>query len=107
MAFTGTPGPGRPKGGLNKTTIEVRNAARALVEDPSYRAELSKRLIAGTAPHMETLLWHHAYGKPKDVVEVVADVGVSKIIRVIVDADDVGSPVKRIGDGEAEGGSGR
>lgn len=105
MPFLGTPGPGRPKGGLNKTTIEVRDASRALVEDPGYRAELIKRLIAGTAPHMETLLWHYAYGKPKDVVEILGDVGISTIMRVVV--DHAASPVKRIGDGEAEGGSGR
>jgi hypothetical protein len=27
------------------------------------------RLIAGKAPHMETLLHHYAYGKPKELIE--------------------------------------
>jgi hypothetical protein len=68
------PSNGRPRGTLNRTTLEVRNAARALVEDPVYRVSLLARLLEGTAPHMETLLWHYAYGKPtKDTNEVAAE----------------------------------
>jgi hypothetical protein len=72
MAFTGpeTAGPGRPKGGQNKTTIEVRAAARTIVDNPNYRAALALRVKSGTAPHMETLLWHYAYGKPVEKIEV-------------------------------------
>jgi hypothetical protein len=62
-------GKGRPKGAQNKTTVEVREAARRLVEDPSYRESLAKRLLKGTAAHMETVLWHYAYGKPKESME--------------------------------------
>ena len=62
-------GPGRPKGALNHTTREVRNAARAIVDDPIYRMNLQARLLEGKAPHMETLLWHYAYGKPKETIE--------------------------------------
>lgn len=59
---------GRPPG-PNKATTEIREAARKLVEDQAYAAELAVRLKAGKAPHMETLLFHYAYGKPKDVTE--------------------------------------
>ena len=62
-------GKGRPKGAKNKTTIEVREAARLLVESPEYRASLESRLNKGSAPHMETLLWHYAFGKPKETHE--------------------------------------
>ena len=62
-------GKGRPKGAQNKTTVEVRAAAQQLVENPAYRAELAIRLKDGKAPHMETLLWHYAYGKPKEEME--------------------------------------
>ena len=65
------PGPGRPKGSLNKTEPSVRAAARAIVEDPEYRLALKLRVSLGEAPGMEMLLWHYAYGKPKETVEVV------------------------------------
>ena len=68
--WNGTAGPGRPKGSKDKNTIEIRNAARAIVEDPTYRRMLTARLQLGEAPHMETLLWHYAYGKPVERVEV-------------------------------------
>jgi hypothetical protein len=61
--------PGRPPGALNKATREIREAARAILDRPEYRASLQKRLDAGQAPHMETLLHHYAFGKPKEVVE--------------------------------------
>lgn len=67
----GTPGPGRPKGRLNDATLEVRIAARALVEDPEYRENLRSRLVAGELPPpVECMLWHYAYGKPKETVAV-------------------------------------
>lgn len=87
MAFNG-PGPGRPKGGLNRTTKEIRDLARNLLDDPDYKASLRTRLLAGVAPHIETLLWHYAYGKPKETVELQGEVGVTKIVREIVRAQD-------------------
>lgn len=60
---------GRRKGTPNKATPEIREAARQLVEDPAYRVALRRRLIAGKASHMETLLFHYAYGRPADRVE--------------------------------------
>jgi hypothetical protein len=65
--------PGRPPGARNKATVEVRDAARALVEDEAYRERLRARLLAGEAGHIETLLWHYAYGKPKDELELLGD----------------------------------
>jgi hypothetical protein len=62
-------GPGRKRGVLNRTTREIRDAAKGIVEDPDYLANLTKRVAAGKAPHMETLLFYYAYGKPKELVE--------------------------------------
>ena len=62
-------GGGRPKGVPNKATREIKASARALVEDPVYVESLRRRLPAGKAPHMETLLFHYAYGKPRDTVD--------------------------------------
>ena len=58
--------PGTP----NKATREVRELARRLVEDPEYQAALHSRLLNGQAGALEPLLWHYAYGKPKEPVEL-------------------------------------
>ena len=66
---------GRPKGVPNKASAEIREAARRLLEDEAYQRGLSVRLIKGRAPHMETLLYHYAYGKPKETMDLqVSDV---------------------------------
>jgi hypothetical protein len=64
------PGPGRPKGSQNKHTIEAKQLARGLLNNPTYKRNLQKRLRAGEAGAMEPLLWHYAFGKPKEHVEV-------------------------------------
>lgn len=62
-------GPGRPKGSLNKATREIKDIASGLLSDPAYVESLRRRLTSGKAPHMETLLHHYAYGKPKETVD--------------------------------------
>jgi hypothetical protein len=62
-------GPGRPKGVPNKATRAIKEVAQAIIERPEYLSALQRRLDSGRAPHMETLLYHYAYGKPKDVTE--------------------------------------
>src|SRR5262245_61035537 len=65
---------GRPPGSLNKATLEGRELARQLIEDPAYRASLRRRLIAGRARQMEPLLFRYAYGQPVERHEVSAEV---------------------------------
>jgi DNA-binding transcriptional regulator PaaX len=64
-------GPGRPKGSLNQRTIEAKALARGLLNDPTYRknlqADLKNRKVEAS---IEAMLWHYAYGKPKEHVEV-------------------------------------
>lgn len=60
---------GRPLGAVSWQTKEIRGLSRAMLEDPVYRAGLKTRLDEGKAPHMETLLHHYAYGKPKERIE--------------------------------------
>jgi hypothetical protein len=62
---------GRPKGSRNKTSIEVADFCRNMVESRDYRASLKQRLLDGKAPHMEPLLWYYAYGKPIDRIELI------------------------------------
>ena len=64
-------GPGRPRGSLNKLTLEAKALARELVNDPTYRqnlqADLKNRKVEAS---IEAMLWHYAYGKPKESLEV-------------------------------------
>lgn len=55
---------GRRPGTRNRRTIEAREVAQRLVDDPDYRDELLQRMIDGTAGAMEPLLWYYAKGKP-------------------------------------------
>jgi hypothetical protein len=61
---------GRAKGSLNSSTKDVREVARSIVDDPDYRAALCRRIADGTAGPMEALMWHYAYGKPKESLDV-------------------------------------
>ena len=54
----------------NKATTEIRELARSIVKDDGYPQKLRARVEAGKAPHMETLLFHYAFGKPKDWVDL-------------------------------------
>lgn len=60
---------GKRRGVANRVTVEAREAAALIVDDPEYRAALKARVIAGLAPQMEPLLWAYAKGKPVERVE--------------------------------------
>ena len=60
-------GKGRPKGALNKVTLEAKAFAERMM-DAEYVASLKRRLKLGKAPHMETLFAQYRWGKPKDTV---------------------------------------
>ena len=50
----------------NKVSREIKEIATNLLSDSGYVDSLRRRLSSGKAPHMETLLHHYAYGKPKE-----------------------------------------
>ena len=60
-AKTGGRLPGQP----NHATLEIKDFGRAIIEDPVYREKLKQRIEAGEAPQIEALLYHYAYGRPK------------------------------------------
>jgi hypothetical protein len=62
----GNPGGGRPKGARNNATLEIKEFARNFLMSHRYRRALERRILAGTAPHIEVLLHHYAFGKPTD-----------------------------------------
>lgn len=63
---------GRARGSRNRATVEARESAARLIDDPEYRARLRQRLLEGTAGSVELLLWHYAWGRPMTRVEVGA-----------------------------------
>ena len=65
--------PGRPKGVPNKVTVEARDLAQKLLTEPTYCEKFKARLLAGElAPALEAMVWHYAYGKPIERIEVDA-----------------------------------
>jgi len=57
---------GRKQGTPNKATVEIKELAREILEDPAYQKRLRVRIIRGEAERIETLLYHYAYGKPSE-----------------------------------------
>jgi hypothetical protein len=75
----------KSKSTKSKNSEEARNLAANILNDEQYRETLKRRLIAGNAPHMETLLWHYAFGKPTENVDFQGELTVTKIVREIID----------------------
>ena len=63
---------GRARGTRNRATVEAREFASRLIDDPEYRDSLRERLLAGSAGAIEILLWHYAKGRPIERVETGA-----------------------------------
>jgi hypothetical protein len=74
---------GRKAGIPNKVTKEIREIAQDLIGSTTYRARLQKSLDEGKChPSVETMLWHYAYGKPKETVKVE---GGLEVLRVVIE----------------------
>ena len=74
---------GRRTGTPNKITVEAKAVCAAIVDDPTYRKKLIARAKAGElAPAIEAMLWHYAYGKPKELVEHSGEVTVARVFHV-------------------------
>ena len=61
---------GRPKGLLNIATREHKAFCKEFLESPEYRRSAIKRMLAGKAPHLESLALGYAYGQPKRELEI-------------------------------------
>ena len=62
---------GRPKGVPNKVTVQVKELCRGLVEDAAYQLRFQRDWRARRLPpRMEELVWHYAYGKPVQAVDL-------------------------------------
>jgi hypothetical protein len=62
---------GRRRGTPNKATRDVKEFCASLLESAQYQRHLCERVHAGTLPPaLEAMLWHYAYGVPKQTVAV-------------------------------------
>jgi len=64
------PNAGRRPGSANKKTRIIRDFAAQVLESPDYILALRGRIRLGDAPEIEKLLYHYAYGRPPDKVEL-------------------------------------
>ena len=77
---TGNPR-GRPKGAQNKATLEVREFCRGLIDRREYQARLVQRWDAGRLPPLlEAMVWHYAYGKPVQAIDLNANFDPAKYL---------------------------
>jgi hypothetical protein len=65
------PGPGRPKGSIDKNTLAIRNFCQSLMgglfKDPKYKAALRDRIMRGKEhPAVMQAILAYGYGKPKE-----------------------------------------
>lgn len=65
---SGNPG-GRPRGATNKATRDIKQWCQKFLASPEYVDSARERVLAGEAPHLETLWHHYGFGKPKDVIK--------------------------------------
>jgi len=65
---------GRRRGTPNKATKAIRDTAQRLLTDEAYQKALEVRLRRGTAGAVEPLLYHYAFGKPKETVALESEV---------------------------------
>jgi hypothetical protein len=62
---------GRQKGTRNHATLEIKAFAHSVLNDPGYRKNVLVRMRALEPPaHLETLLYHYAFGKPPQALEL-------------------------------------
>jgi hypothetical protein len=81
-----TAGPGRPKGGHNKVTLQARELAVALVNSSKYLGHVKRQMEAGTLhPALQVMLWHYAFGKPKETVKVEGGPSAPQVVFYIPD----------------------
>jgi hypothetical protein len=89
---------GRQPGVPNKATREVKALAQSILEDPEVQQRMLLDARKGKlAPPVMTMLFHYAYGKPKDRLEVEGTIREQLVIRITddIEPDDGGTRLTR------------
>jgi hypothetical protein len=99
------PGGGRPLGSNNDSVKAIKQYMAELLDDPGYRAKLTRRIKAGELPQIELFLLTKAIGKPKEEIEVTANVPLFALpTSFVLKEDDVeAEDVKVLEAGESNG----
>ena len=89
-------------------TAEARAICAAILDDPTCRTPLTVRARAGTlAPAVEAMLWHYAFGKPEESLDVnVGPAGDLRELRTEDCLHRVDGLRSRCGDRRTAGGNG-
>jgi len=100
-------GGGRKKGGNNKAINSIKAFTAELLDDEGYRRTLTKRIKAGELPGVELFLLTKALGKPREEIEITANVplfALPTMFRLKEDEVDAES-VKVLEEGDVNGGN--
>lgn len=77
---------GRQKGTPNKATTEIREWAQKFLADPKGQAMTLQQYREGKLnPTIHQLLYHYAYGKPKETIEHQIPEGVKVFHEYVTD----------------------
>ena len=64
---------GCKRGTPNRATREAKEFSASIINEPRYQRNLRARAIKGSLPPaVEAMLWHYAFGVPKQTVAVEA-----------------------------------
>jgi len=89
------PGPGRPKGSVNKKVRDIRAFGREIFESKEWRESARQRLIQGVAPHVEKYLLEMVYGMPKNkIVMEGAPAAFAFVLKRVVEGEDTEQPAQ-------------
>ena len=67
-------GRGRPPGATNLVNREFKDCWHLFLTSQEYRDSAKKRILEGSAPHLESYLLNRIYGRPKEMLEVSVSV---------------------------------
>jgi len=101
------PGGGRKKGGNNRAVKAIKEFMVELLNDSHYRNGLVRRIKAGELPAIELFLLTKALGKPKEELEITANVPLFALPAAFVMKEDEveAESVKVLTEGDADGGN--
>ena len=65
---------------MSKRLSQASAFARKLLDDAMYQEQLKIRLMDGSLPsNIEALLYHYAYGKPVEAIEITGNSEIDKM----------------------------
>lgn len=102
-----TPGSGRKKGGNNQAVKAIKDFMVELLDDEHYRMTLVRRIKAGELPGVELFLLTKALGKPKEEIEITANVPLFSLPTSFLMKEDVveAESTRLLGEGDENGGN--